>query len=185
MVAAVGFLPLGHQWPIDPQRYCHRSNRRIYHRALLARLELGLHRSLSNRVCNHLGHIRLREQGLRGGPQRRLPANLFRVCSYVAAGIRPREDLYVAIAKRFAICLTIVAIVNVWEFRMGTDLFNVLNPLFPGQSLTGWAGRMGFNRTMGPYGHPILGGSYLRSPIVSTDGCIGGNIGLTDYPLVH
>ena len=110
----------------------------------------------------------------------------FVICPYVAAkGTRPREDLYVAIATRFAICLTIVANVNVWEFRMGTDLLNVLSPLFPGQSLTGWAGRMGFNRTMGPYGHPILRDHICNRLIGSTDGYIGGNIDLTDYPILH
>jgi hypothetical protein len=86
------------------------------------------------------------------------------ICSaifpYVAAkGICPREDLYVAIAKRFVMCVAIVALVNVWEFRMGTDLFEVIfSPLFPGQNSPSWQGRMGFNRTFGPYGHPILAG---------------------------
>jgi O-Antigen ligase len=82
------------------------------------------------------------------------------ICPYIVAkGIPPREDLYVKIAKRFVTCVAVVAIINVWEFRMGRDLFDVVfGPLFPGQDDTGWQGRMGFNRTFGPYVHPILAG---------------------------
>jgi hypothetical protein len=57
------------------------------------------------------------------------------------------------------ICVTIVAIINVWEFRMGRDLFDVIfASLFPNQRSASWQTRMGFNRTYGPYGHPILAG---------------------------
>jgi hypothetical protein len=76
----------------------------------------------------------------------------------VAKGIRPREDLFEQIARRFVVCVTIVAIINVWEFRMGKDLFVAgFSHLFPDQISQTWQGRMGFNRTFGPYVHPILG----------------------------
>jgi len=77
----------------------------------------------------------------------------------VAKSIFPREDLYMDIAKRIVTCLTIVAIVNVYEFRMGKNPFDmVLMHFFPGQSSAIWAGRYSFLRTAGPYGHAIIAG---------------------------
>jgi len=77
----------------------------------------------------------------------------------VAKGILPREDLYASIAKRIVVCLAIVAIVSVYEFRMGRNPFDmILAPLFPGQYSAVWVARYGFLRPAGPYGHAILAG---------------------------
>jgi len=81
----------------------------------------------------------------------------------VAKGILPRENLYANIAKRIVTCLTIVAILSVYEFRMGQNLFDkFLSPLFPGQQLSAiFIERYGFLRPAGPYGHAILAGVVL------------------------
>jgi hypothetical protein len=77
----------------------------------------------------------------------------------VAKGILPREDLYASIAKRIVVCLAIVAIVSIYEFRMGRNPFDmILAPLFPGQYSAVWVARYGFLRPAGPYGHAILAG---------------------------
>jgi O-Antigen ligase len=77
----------------------------------------------------------------------------------VAKGIIPREDLYASIAKRIVVCLAIVAIVSIYEFRMGRNPFDmILAPLFPGQYSAVWVARYGFLRPAGPYGHAILAG---------------------------
>jgi hypothetical protein len=77
----------------------------------------------------------------------------------VAKGIFLREGQFRDAAKTVVVCLTIVAIVNVYEFRMGRNPFDtVLSPLFPGQSSAGWIGRYGFLRTAGPFAHAILAG---------------------------
>ncbi len=77
----------------------------------------------------------------------------------VAKGILPREDLYAQIAKRIVVCLAVVAILSVYEFRMGRNPFDmILTPLFPGQSSAVWVSRYGFLRPAGPYGHAILAG---------------------------
>jgi hypothetical protein len=74
----------------------------------------------------------------------------------VAKAMLPRKDLYADIAKRLVICLTIVSIVNVYEFRMGSNPFDiVLSPLFPGQFTAIWIARYGFLRPAGPFGHAI------------------------------
>jgi hypothetical protein len=75
----------------------------------------------------------------------------------VAKGILPYENLYADIAKRIVTCLTIVAIISVYEFRMGQNPFDmVLTPLFPGQMSAIWISRYGFLRPAGPYSHAIL-----------------------------
>jgi len=75
----------------------------------------------------------------------------------VAKGILPRKDLYADIAKRVVTCLVIVAIVNVYEFRMGRNPFDmVLSPFFPEQFTAIWIARYGFLRPAGPYGHAII-----------------------------
>jgi O-Antigen ligase len=77
----------------------------------------------------------------------------------VAKGIPPRKDLYAEIAKCVVLCLTVVAIIDVYEFRMGQNVFDkVLGPLFPGQLSAGWSGRYGYLRTAGPFSHAILAG---------------------------
>jgi hypothetical protein len=58
-------------------------------------------------------------------------------------------------AKRIAVLLTIVSIVSVYEFRMGSDLFRRLfDPIFPATGNT-VVMRGGFMRIQGPYGHAI------------------------------
>ena len=75
----------------------------------------------------------------------------------VAKGILPRKDLYADIAKRVVTCLVIVAIINVYEFRMGRNPFDmVLSPFFPEQFTAIWIARYGFLRPAGPYGHAII-----------------------------
>jgi hypothetical protein len=77
----------------------------------------------------------------------------------VAKLISPREDLYVDIARRIVICISIVAMLNVYEFRMGRNVFDmILIPFFPGQLTAVWVARYGFLRTAGPYGHAIVAG---------------------------
>jgi O-Antigen ligase len=77
----------------------------------------------------------------------------------VAKGVLPREDLYVNIAKRIVVCLAFIAILDLYEFRLGRNPFDlILMPLFPGQSSAVWVSRYGFLRTAGPYAHAIIAG---------------------------
>jgi hypothetical protein len=58
-------------------------------------------------------------------------------------------------AKRVAVLLTIVAIISVYEFRMGSDLFTrFFEGIFPPNANTTVI-RAGFMRTQGPFGHAI------------------------------
>ena len=58
-------------------------------------------------------------------------------------------------AKRSVVLLTIVSILSVYEFRMGSDLFTrFFGPIFPDGN--GVIFRAGFMRIQGPYGHAIL-----------------------------
>ena len=66
------------------------------------------------------------------------------------------EEFFAEISKRIVVCLTAVAIISVYEFRMGRNPFDmILMPFFPGQSSAIWQGRYGFLRPAGPYGHAI------------------------------
>jgi hypothetical protein len=78
----------------------------------------------------------------------------------VAKSIPVGEELYAEISKRIVVCLTIVSIVSVHEFRMGRNLFDLfLKPFFPGQEPSAqWIARYGFLRPAGPYGHAIVAG---------------------------
>jgi hypothetical protein len=59
----------------------------------------------------------------------------------------------VDVAKRIVVSLSIVAVLSVYEFRMGTDLFTrFFEGIFYG---TYGALRGGFMRTAGPYGHSL------------------------------
>ena len=61
-------------------------------------------------------------------------------------------EFAVDVAKRIAVSLTIVAIVSVYEFRMGSDLFTLPFVAFsPAYGML----RGGFMRTAGPYGHAL------------------------------
>ena len=65
----------------------------------------------------------------------------------------------VDVAKRIAVLLTIVAIVSVYEFRMGSDLFTrSFEGIFVG---TFGVLRGGFMRTAGPYGHALALGTMM------------------------
>jgi hypothetical protein len=58
-------------------------------------------------------------------------------------------------AKRIAVLLSVVAIVSVYEFRMGADLFTrPFEGIFPDTGNT-VVFRLGFMRVQGPYGHAI------------------------------
>jgi hypothetical protein len=75
---------------------------------------------------------------------------------YIAAKeVFARPNLAVEFAKRIALLLAIVAIVSVYEFRMGVDLFQQLFAgVFPAQGNT-VTFRSGFMRIQGPYGHAL------------------------------
>ncbi len=64
-------------------------------------------------------------------------------------------------AKRIVVPLVIVAIISVYEFRMGTNLFSqFFEGVFPPINDTGLM-RAGFMRTQGPYGHAITLGMMM------------------------
>lgn len=63
------------------------------------------------------------------------------------------------VVRALVICLAILAIADMWEFRMQTNLFEMYTERIIGHS-TNW-GRMvrwGFQRTAGPFGHAITAG---------------------------
>jgi hypothetical protein len=71
-----------------------------------------------------------------------------------------QQHLAVDAAKRVTVLLTIVAIVSVYEFRMGVDLFRpLLDPIFGVQA--GTLFRAGFMRIQGPYGHALTLGMMM------------------------
>lgn len=73
---------------------------------------------------------------------------------FVAKHMFRQPQFAVDFAKRVAVLLTIVAIVSVYEFRMGMDLFTrFFDGIFPPIFTTSF--RAGFMRTQGPYGHAI------------------------------
>ena len=77
---------------------------------------------------------------------------------YVARRTMGREQFAIEVAKRIGVLLTVVAIVSVYEFRMGQDLFFVpfasIFPLPAGNVVF----RSGFMRTQGPFGHAMAQG---------------------------
>ena len=81
----------------------------------------------------------------------------------VAKSIPVREGFYAEVAKRVVVCLTIVSIIGVYEFRMGSNPFDLLlKPFFPGQLPSAvWIARYGYARPAGPYGHAIVAGIVL------------------------
>ncbi|MDB0542242.1 O-antigen ligase family protein [Ralstonia solanacearum] len=79
---------------------------------------------------------------------------------FAARWLIPAERLDVAAARRIVLLLAGVALVNIWEFRFGVNLFHALpGRLFPGQG-EGWVTtfRYGVARTAGPFSHAILAG---------------------------
>jgi O-antigen ligase len=85
------------------------------------------------------------------------------VCSdllpYIVAKTCLRKlSVSVAAAKTLVACAVIVAIVSVYEFRMGANLFDrLMNPFFT-LPLPSIAFRYSFARIEGPWHHPILAG---------------------------
>jgi hypothetical protein len=70
-----------------------------------------------------------------------------------------RQQFAVACAKRIVVLLVIVAILSVYEFRMGSNLF--LWPfagIFPPEPAINLVWRAGFKRTEGPFGHAMVAG---------------------------
>jgi hypothetical protein len=65
-----------------------------------------------------------------------------------------QPQFVVDVAKRIAVCLTIVAIISVYEFRMGSDLFTGIWDGIFRPDVSGLF-RAGFMRVQGPYGHAI------------------------------
>jgi hypothetical protein len=76
----------------------------------------------------------------------------------LAKGLFERDLLGAAFARRVAICVALVGLVSVWEFRMGLDLFErFINPWF-GRALTPRLFRYAYSRIQGPWSQPILAG---------------------------
>jgi len=74
---------------------------------------------------------------------------------FVSKQIFRRQELGFEVAKRVALCLTIVAVISIYEFRMGRDPFTrFFEGIFPPLSNT-TVFRAGFMRTQGPYGHAL------------------------------
>ncbi|WP_296806283.1 O-antigen ligase family protein [Thiocapsa sp.] len=68
----------------------------------------------------------------------------------------------VRFAKTLVVCLFIISVVSVYEFRFGTTPWRmILDPFFPGQARWVTTFRWGFARVAGPYGHAILAGIVL------------------------
>jgi hypothetical protein len=69
------------------------------------------------------------------------------------------ENLHVATARRFVILMFAVALMSVYEVRMGTNWFlDAFRPFFPGQGSWVPTFRYGFARMTGPFAHAILAG---------------------------
>jgi len=78
----------------------------------------------------------------------------------VARLVIPTEKLDVAVARRFVILVFAVAVIGLWEAKMGYNPFHLMwRPFFPGQG-EGWVTtfRYGIVRVAGPYSHAILAG---------------------------
>jgi O-Antigen ligase len=77
----------------------------------------------------------------------------------LAKGLVEPKGLRVEFARKFCGLLAAVAVVSVFEFKMGVNPFQmILGRFFPGQE--GWVTtfRYGVARIAGPYGHAILAG---------------------------
>ncbi len=65
----------------------------------------------------------------------------------------------VNVAKRVVVSLTVVAILSVYEFRMGSNLFTAFFGGFSrGRNFHIGLMRAGFMRIQGPYGHAMTSG---------------------------
>jgi hypothetical protein len=81
----------------------------------------------------------------------------------LAKGIIEPQGLGPAFARRIVFLLAAVAVIGLYEFRLGmTPWQRLLHGFFPGQG-QGWVTtfRYGFARVAGPYGHAILAGTIM------------------------
>jgi O-antigen ligase len=79
-----------------------------------------------------------------------------------------QTGLRVAFARRFVFLLFVVALISVYEFRMGDNPYlPVFERFFPGQD-PAWFTQMrwGLGRIAGPYGHAILMGCILSTALI-------------------
>lgn len=77
----------------------------------------------------------------------------------LAKGLIQPHRLTVAFAKKFVVCLFLVSILSVYEFRFARTPWILLRRFYPGQGLEwGTSFRYGFARIGGPFGHAILAG---------------------------
>lgn len=79
---------------------------------------------------------------------------------YMAKTFIEPGNLRFEFAKKIVWCLALVSILNLYETRMGSNLWQLtLGRFFPGQG-EGWLTtfRFGFARTAGPYAHALLAG---------------------------
>jgi len=75
--------------------------------------------------------------------------------------LRQGKDAVVAFAKRVGVALVVIAVLSIYEFRMGVNLFTTLmDRFFPAQPNT-VVFRSGFMRIQGPYGHAISAGAMM------------------------
>lgn len=78
---------------------------------------------------------------------------------FLAKALIAPKGLAVEAGKRIVLCLFAVAVVSVWEFKMGyTPWAMILDKFFPGQNNWVTTFRWGFTRVAGPFGHAILAG---------------------------
>lgn len=78
---------------------------------------------------------------------------------FVARRTMGHDSFRTAVAKRVCALLAAVAVVTVYEFKMGRDLFYLpFSGIFPGLSIFSFLHRKGFLRTSGPFGHPMAFG---------------------------
>lgn len=78
----------------------------------------------------------------------------------LARGLVEPLGLRVDFAKRVVLLLAAVALVSLYEFKMGASPWPlVLDPFFPGQAQWVTTFRWGLARVAGPFGHAILAGA--------------------------
>lgn len=70
-------------------------------------------------------------------------------------------------AKTLVVCLAIIGVASVWEFRMETNLFQIaVDRITHTTSLWGRQVRWGFGRIAGPYGHAITAGMIFSAGLL-------------------
>jgi len=89
-------------------------------------------------------------------------------CSYfIGKTLIELPGLRVRFAKRFIICLALLAVVSVWEFRMSANIFQVVADRL-NSNPAGWGRqeRWGFTRVSGPYGSSITAGMVFTCGLI-------------------